>query len=58
MIYLFECKNKKCKNFETKVEVPLSPKGDIKADCKSCDEDLKRIYTVSSIKTGDGVKYG
>lgn len=52
MKYLYKCEH--CGTTK-EIEKPIKESSRIE-HCDSCECELKRVYTASTIKTGDGVK--
>jgi len=57
MWYQYKCKNEKCKEFNIikDISLPMS-ESDKPQFCKECKQELQKVFGVSSIKTGDGLK--
>ena len=57
MRYNYKCVNDKCNDKDKVVVVdkPMSESNRVEL-CSSCTEVLNRIYSISGIKTGDGIK--
>jgi predicted nucleic acid-binding Zn ribbon protein len=58
MIYLYECENKDCEEFEKVVKIDKPIKDACRREaCQKCTRDMNRVYTAPGIKTfGDGYK--
>ena len=57
MRYDFKCTDINCKNKDIVVEVVCTSKNlDKNKECKLCGKEMNRIWTVPSVKTGDGYK--
>ena len=57
MKYLYKCENDSCSNLNKEITIDKPIADSSKEEyCTICKESLTRIYAISSIVTGDGVK--
>lgn len=54
MIYVFKCKNEKCKNYNEQIEIEQRMNDEHEADCQMCRQPMKRIFTPFSIGVPQG----